>query len=380
MELLRDVRPSITCVDPAEWDRLGQGGSLYQSHAWLSWAESSCGVDACYVLVRDPGGELVGAVPAYLLPSADTTWNSWYDPLAVHAGHGGQDADHRARWFPLLLVGSVSGYHSEFLIAQHHDAVRRAAVMEHLVEECRALARRLGARGMAMMYAPGATAAAAAGGGAGVVGPIRTSANTRIHTSSWTGFDDYLASFSRRRRYNIQRELDVFEAEGSRVVETRLSHCLDAVGPLLGSVHRKHGAADSDEVTTEYLRSQADFLDDLSTVFLELSGDIPVGFSLCYEWDRELYVRVVGFDYARSSRFAYFSLAYYRPLAYAIRRNLRGVQLGPGTYQAKAARGATLPSTWSLVWPPDDERAWFQALARPGQDAVEADAWVGRAE
>jgi predicted N-acyltransferase len=370
------VEPSISRIDPTEWRRLDQGRSLYQSHPWLSWAESNCAADALYVLARKPGGELVGAVPAYLLSGVDTSWNTWYDPLTVFAGDANETADRRSAWFPLLLVGSVSGYHSDVLVDPSLSATEKRVVTRELVLRCRSLADERGALSMAMMYVPQRTAFTIACSVPGATQPILTSANTRI-SASWPDLDSFLSSFTHRRRYNMQRELDVFGSASSRVVETRLSDCLDAVGPLLGNVHRRHGAADTDLVTTEYLRSQASHLDHVSTVFLELAGDDPVGFSLCFEWGRELYVRVAGFDYERSARFAYFALGYYLPLHYAMRRGLGGIHLGPGTYQAKTSRGAALDPTWSLVWSPDRENtAWFERVKQPGEDAHEAARWL----
>lgn len=375
-DLQMHVETSIARIDSAEWTRLENGRSLYQSRPWLSWAENNCGADAFYILARDPAGSLVGAVPAYLVSGADTSWNSWYDPLTVFAGGDGQTKNRRSVWFPLLLVGSLSGYHSDVLVDPSLDDVDQAAVTRALVHRCRSLADARHARSMAMMYAPEGTAVAVSRGGLGATQPILTSANTRIG-ASWSDLDAFLNSFTRRRRYNMQREIDLFRSGGSQIVDARLSECLQEVGPLLGNVHRKHGAADSDLDTTQYLKTQAAHLNDISRVFLELADGKPVGFSLCYEWGQELHVRVVGFDYERSARFAYFNLAYYLPLDYAIRRGFSHIHLGPGTYEAKASRGAVLDPTWSLVWPPDDDnRAWFEQVKHPGEDSQEATRWL----
>jgi len=370
------VEPSIARIDWAEWTRLENGRSLYQSHPWLSWAEKNCAADAFYVLARDPAGTLVGAVPTYLLSVSNTSWNSWYDPLTAFTSDDAGTMRRRSVWFPLLLLGSLSGYHCDVLVDPSLEDADQRTVTRALILRCQSLADARHARSMAMMYAPEATARAVARDGLGATQPILTSANTRI-SASWTDLNAFLNSFSRRRRYNMQREIDLFRAGESHIVETRLSDCLQDVGPLLGNVHRKHGAADSDLDTTQYLRSQAAHLNDISRVFLEIADGQPVGFSLCYEWGRELHVRVVGFDYERSARFAYFNLAYYLPLDYAIRRGFSHIHLGPGTYGAKASRGAVLDPTWSLVWPPDDEsRAWFEQVKHPGEDAREASPWL----
>jgi predicted N-acyltransferase len=371
-----EVVESIEAIDSDAWARLEGGCSLYQGHAWLAWAEESCGAQVRYLTAHDRAGALVGALPAYLLTGTDTTWNSWYDPLTVLAGDPAGARLHHSTWFPLLLLGGVSGYHSDVLVSPTLGEIDRRAVIRELVRGGRLLAAACGAHSTAMMYAPETTAVTVASLMPGASTPVLTSASTRIR-ATWRDFDHYLASFPSRRRCNLRREVDLFGATGHRVVQARLSDCVEFIGPLLGNVHRRHGAADSDEDTLSYLASQVPHLDPVSTVFLELDDDGPVGFSLCMEWGGDLVVRVVGFDYERSARFAYFTLAYYRPLEYAIGRGLGGVELGPGTYQAKVARGATLQPTWSVVWPPDeDEASWFERARRPGPDAEEAAPWL----
>jgi uncharacterized protein len=376
-DLKLHVATSIARIDPAEWGRLANGRSLYESHPWLSWAENNCGAEAFYILARSPSGTLVGAVPAYVVSlGTSTSWNSWYDPLTVFAGDDTETNTRRAAWFPLLLVGSLSGYHSDVLVDPSLNRAEQETVTRELTGRCQTLAKERGARSSAMMYAPEGAAATVARTSLGAMQPILTSANTRI-SASWRDLDAFLNSFVRRRRYNMRREIDLFRSSGSHVVEARLSVCLEEVGPLLGNVHRKHGADDTDLDTTQYLRTQAAHLNDISWVFLEIADGKPAGFALCYEWGGELHVRVVGFDYERSARFAYFNLAYYLPLEYAIRRGLSHVHLGPGTYAAKATRGAVVDPTWSLVWPPDDDnRAWFEQVKHPGEDSREASRWL----
>ena len=370
------VELELASIEAAEWAALEGGRNLYLSYPWLCWAESSCGAAPAYVLARDAGGRLVGAVPTYLVTGVDTSWNSWYDPLTVLVGDRVQAAARRPAWFPLLALGSLSGYRGEILLEPSLTQLDRRDVIGALMRRCGALAGALGAKALAMMYVSQPVAIAAAQGLAGSSKPILTSAGASID-ARWPDLDAFLNAAPRRRRNNMQREMEVFRTSASRVVESRLADCLEAVGPLLGNVHRRHGAEDSDRDTTDYLRSQAAHLNDVSRVFLEVLDGQPVGFSLCYEWGRRLYVRVVGFDYERSARFAYFNLAYYLPLAHAIRRGLTCIDVGPGTYEAKTGRGAVLDPTWALVWQRDQEsRAWFDSVSQVGEDAREAARWL----
>jgi len=375
VQLELQVETRLADVGAADWAALDHDGGLYQSRPWLTWAETSCGAEPFYVLARNRAGVLVGAVPAYLLSASNTSWNSWYDPLNLFVGDDPETPDRRPDWFPLLAVGSVSGYSSEVLLHPSLDEIGRRDVTRLLLQRCRLLTDEQSASSMALMYAPPATAAAGWEGGTAPAPPVPTSAGTRI-SACWPDLESYLRSFPSRRRGKLKHEIDVFRSGGSRVVECRLSQCLAQVGPLLGNVHRRHGADDTDVDTAHYLQTQAVQLDEISTVFLEVIDDTPVGFSLCYTWGRDVHVRVVGFDYQRSTRFAYFNLAFYLPLAYAIRHRLRAVHLGPGTYQAKVSRGAVLEPNWSLVWPPNgDHGRWFARRRHASEEALEAARW-----
>jgi hypothetical protein len=49
-------------VPAAQWDALAGAASLYQSHAWLRWAEEHHELPTRYVLAKDANGTLLGAV------------------------------------------------------------------------------------------------------------------------------------------------------------------------------------------------------------------------------------------------------------------------------------------------------------------------------
>jgi uncharacterized protein len=371
-----EVQPSITRVDANEWNRLEGKRSFYQSYPWLSWAQSRSRDTPTYVLARDSARHLVGAVAAYVLPEISDSWSTWYDPLTVFAGEEPAMRGRRPAWFPLLLIGSQAGYHSDVILDACLDGPQREAVTRALILKCHELAGPLGARSVAMMYSPGRTTEVAYRTGGGATRPIPTSASARI-SARWKDMDAYLGHFTHRRRYNFRREIETFRSSKSQVLETTLSECCEEAGALLGNLHRKYGADDSDADTMQYLKSQAAVLDGASKVFLEVERGRPVGFSLCYEWGHELHVRVVGFNYDCSARFAYFNLAYYRPLEYAIGRGMDCINLGAGTYAAKVSRGAVLEPSWSVVWPPGDgHRAWFEACREPGQDARDAQPYL----
>ncbi|MEU1407869.1 GNAT family N-acetyltransferase [Streptomyces sp. NPDC005728] len=367
-----ELKSSILQVAPEEWGSLERGESFYQSHSWLLWAEEDPAVRPVYVLAREPGGLILGAVSAYVWSGALDSRSCWYDPLRLFVAPGASADKRRPAWFPLLLIGSRAGYHSDLFTAAGLDGATREAVARALLRTCHELAREAGAQSMALMYASEETARLAHRCARGATSPIPTSAEAVIPAGPHD-FGGYLSRFRRKRRNTIVREIEAFRAGGSTVREARLADCCDQVGPLMAELQRKYGHADGDAEMTAHLKSQASAMNDISRVFLEVRDGEVVGFVLCYQWERTLQVRAAGFNYRASAPFAYFNLAYYQPMRYALDHGLHAINLGVGAYQVKVSRGARLEPLWSVVWPPQDGNAeWFRAACRPPEEAIEA--------
>ncbi|NEY30957.1 GNAT family N-acetyltransferase [Streptomyces sp. PRKS01-65] len=370
-----DAPPRVTTVagiaeaGPHAWGRLAAGAGLYQSYEWLHWTETFTTAAVRYVLAYDDAGELVGATPTYLLTRPPDRFTTWYDPIRLFLAPHGPTAGADARWYPLLLVGSVSGYHSEFLVRPGGD---RRAVTEALVRGSLAVAAEAGARSVAMLYAPSATARESGPAFGGVTVP--TSAEAVITLPAGGGaFDDYLARFPSARRSKLRKEAVAFARAAGEVARYSLGEVAHRVGPLLGRLQRRYGDPVRDAEMTAYLAGQAEFLDERSLVFAAESGGRLTGFTLCYVHDDTLYVRAAGFDEEAALPFGYFNLSVYAPVRHALAHGLTEVDLGTGAYQGKTLRGAEIRPLWSLVRPPGESpAAWHEALRRPAPEAREA--------
>ncbi|MFD5029802.1 peptidogalycan biosysnthesis protein [Streptomyces sp. NPDC058405] len=364
-------------MGPEDWGRLAEGTGLYQSYPWLHWAESSSGARPEYVLAHGGDGVLVGAVPTYLLSSAPDRFTTWYDPVRVFLAPHCDTTDATDRWFPLLLVGSASGYHSEILVRPGRD---RRAVARALLSGCLDLAGRSAARGTAMMYAPEAAALEAGAVLGGPVAPVPTSAEAVIPvTAEDRDLDDYLARFPSARRSKFKKEITAFRAAGGTTTRYALGDLVDRVGPLLGQLQRRYGDPVTDHEMTAYVASQERHLGAWSVVLADETDDGGLrGFTLSYIHENTLYVRAAGFqEDLEQPPFAYFNLAVYAPLRLAMENGLTAVDLGTGAYRGKTLRGAAIQPLWSAVRPPGDcPPQWYEALGQPAPEAVEA-GWAG---
>jgi predicted N-acyltransferase len=188
----------------------------------------------------------------------------------------------------------------------------------------------------------------------------------------WSALEEYVAWLKQSRRAKVRRDRRRFASYPGEVAVERLGDCIEQAAPLLAELQQRYGLVDTADDMRRYLARQAAELDDRSVVFAWRAEGRLLGFALFFELDGVLYARSVGFDAPYVGSGAYFSVAFYEPLRYAIERGLRELRFGGGTYEAKLLRGACPVPLWSLVVPPADElHRWRELLADWNEDALE---------
>ncbi|MEH1164842.1 GNAT family N-acetyltransferase [Micromonospora sp. CPCC 205539] len=370
---------SVTEIGEAVWNGLAEGDGFYLGYPWMAWAETDPSFVTTYLVARDSSGTALAAVATYLWGGASVpSMNLAYSPSHIaeeNLGRPLSPEEHEA-FLPALLVGSRAGYHGAVAISADLTGDGRDAVLTALFTEVEALAARLGAASVALLYTPTENVAgyraawdrASRPNGRGPV-PAPLSAEA-VLPAPGGATSDAAAEAAQRREW--RRERRRYDATVDRVETVRLSECVDVIGPLLGATQRKYGGPDTDADMVRYFASQVPALDAYSHVLLEYAGDAVVGFSLTYLWPDGVYVRAAGFD-ALAAPYSYFNLTMYRPRDLAAERGLSAVHLGAGTYGAKRARGAEPRWTAGLVRPPagvSDELA--NAFAVAGSDYGQA--------
>jgi predicted N-acyltransferase len=363
---------ALASVPAAEWDSLASAASLYQSHAWLRWAEAYHRLPTRYVLARDADGMLLGAVATYLMRDVPDKLAKWYDPVRVFLAPYCESSEAEQRWFPVLLVGGCSGGQSEILYTPGLDRSSRGAVTRALLARCRAIAEDHECGSLAFMYALKEACDEVADALSEPARKILTSAKAVLTLDAGGDFDSYLHRFSSARRRNPVREVRDFEAAGGTAATYHLGEVAPRVAPLLGAHQRKFGNPATDAETLRYLRQQETYLGAASTVFVdEQDGSDIRGFALTFTHGDTLYGRACGFAPQGAAPFAYFNLTVYAPIRHAVEHGLTTLELGLGSYEAKRRRGAEVVALWSVVVPPEDlAPQWTRALGRPAPQAL----------
>ncbi|PWR09473.1 hypothetical protein DKT68_12000 [Micromonospora acroterricola] len=370
---------SVSEIGEDVWNGLAEGDGFYLGYPWMAWAETDPSFVTTYLVARDATGATLAAVATYLWGGASVpSMNLAYSPshIAEENLERPLSPEEHDAFLPALLVGSRAGYHGAVAISAELTGDRRDAVLTALFTEVEALAARLGAASVALLYTPAENVATYQAAwdraiGPGSRGPVPAMLSAEAVLPAPGGdISDRAAEAADRREW--RRERRRYDDTVDRVETVRLSECVDVIAPLLGATQRKYGGPDTDADMHRYFAFQVPALDAYSLVLLEYAGDAVVGFSLNYLWPDGVYVRAAGFD-KLAAPYSYFNLTMYRPRDLAAVRGLSAVHLGAGTYGAKRARGAEPRWTAGLVRPPADVSAELaQAFAVAGSDYRQA--------
>ena len=329
-----EVVPSVADVE-VDWTALRHPAGLYGSRAWAQTSELRAPEATRYVVARGAGGEAAGVLPLFLVDPAEA---GIYDPAAtlgaeLHAelGRG-----------LVLLACTMAGYRSGFAVRRTAAGDAATAAVASMLLAADAVATELGADVLGVQYLLPAEAELLAATG------VVTRAELVFQACELTidlvghGFPDYVQALSARRRSTVRRDLALFEASGASVTRSRLSGSLEFGPRLLGNVYGRHEEGLGEDAARELLAAQAACLDGVSHAFAALdAGGAPIAFSVAFEWDGALYVRLVGMEYGRAEPTgAYFQVAYYAPLRLAYERGFSRVHLGLKSYRPKVLRGS----------------------------------------
>lgn len=339
--LLAEAVTDMRRIAAADWDRLAGGENPFVSHAFLGALEESGAVAAatgwqpCHVLLRDPDGALLGAMPCYLKGHSMGEYvfdRAWADAWERAGG----------RYYPKLQSAipftPVTG--PRLLVA---PGAERARVRRGLVEAGIGLAGQLGASSFHIAFAreEDATDAREAG-----MLP-RTDRQFHWFNRGYRDFDDFLSTLASRKRKQIRKEreqarsggIEIDSLAGDAIEDADLD---DFFAFYLDTGSRKWGRPYLVRDTFSLLRER--MADRLLLVRCRRDGRAIAG-ALNFLGSDAIYGRWWGCVEDRP--FLHFEACYYRAIDHAIAHGLARVEAGAqGPH--KLARGYEPVATHSL--------------------------------
>jgi predicted N-acyltransferase len=343
-EITAEIASGVAMLDAAQWDALA-GGNPFTSHAFLSALETSGSVGAgsgwtpAPILIRDVGGALSGALPAYLKSHSQGEYvfdHHWADAYQRAGG----------RYYPKLQIAApfspVPGPRlllNDPALAPHLLAAAEAVVQQNDLSSAHATFVE-----QAQLEAFRAADWL-----------IRTGTQFHWCNDGYADFEDFLNALSSRKRKAIRKE----RAGANAAVEIQI-----LTGDEITRQHwdafwvfyqdtgaRKWGRpylsrAFFDQIGAAQIGATqiGKGMGDAVVLFLALIDGHPVAGALNFVGPNCLYGRYWGC--ALDVPFLHFELCYYRAIEYAIEHGLARVEAG-AQGEHKLARGYVPVPTYS---------------------------------
>jgi hypothetical protein len=363
-----DVQRTAKQVPAAAWSPGGEPGALYGSADWFTLAET-LGTRLRYLVAcQIDSGAALGVLPVLLEPPRP---GGSYDLGALLLGPA--LAPQGALDEAYLVAGSWNS-NLALLPAVHSRQVEvRRAVLSALLCAFARMAQEKHVPGLCLPF----LLPEAAGELADLVGEsgyvLRTAPTTWIHLQG-PSFATLLATFARKQRKNMQRELRLFEAGSGQVYLEAPGDSLDELADLVVQNRVRHAGAAEREKVREMLYAQLEvFGERVLTLGTRRQGHLVAAITLLASHGG-LYARSFGCAYAdRGMRpMEYFTLGYYAPFRYALEHGLHWYHAGPQAYEAKVRRGLELVPLWTVFLPHDPPTARQLAMVQRWNNAVDA--------
>ncbi|MEU1629389.1 GNAT family N-acetyltransferase [Streptomyces sp. NPDC020096] len=274
------------------------------------------------------------AEPELLDPADQERWSKLTQALPADR------ADH----YPSLALATF-GTHHGVAHAPDRTPAQRQAVMAALPGLLTSAAAELDCRSSALLYVaePAAAEVDRAAAGAGYAAAL-LGAEGVYHLAA-SGWEEYLAGLSSRRRTRLRKELRDYEQSGFRTVVRSGPEAIDDEVVALQVAHRaKYGLPGGDDrVRRDFDGIREELGESCLVLGAERDGRL-LGFVLCLRTGEALFARTAGF--APQAQGCYLALTYHEATRWAVDNGIRRIHYGMAAYEAKFARGCELQPRW----------------------------------
>lgn len=354
--LPRGTRP--TALDFAG---IAEPDIIWEDARWCRFTERTDLHEVRYLELREDG-RAVALAP--LLFTAQPGGLLFYDPprLAGTAGPMAEpellDQPDQQRWAELTeaLPGAREDQYPSVALAtfgNHHGVAhdpgrtrdQRRAVMAALPGALHQAGAELGCRSVALLYVgePEAEEVDCSASRAGYTATLLGAEG--VLDLAGTGWAEYVAGLSKRRRVRLRKEVADYARAGMRTVVRCGPAAINDEMVALQVAHRaKYGLPGSEDRVRRDFDAVREELGDACVVLgAERDGRL-VGFVLYLRTRDTLFARTAGF--APDVRGCYLTLTYHETARWAVEHGIRRIHYGLAAYEAKVARGCQLRPRW----------------------------------
>ncbi|MBD3609856.1 MAG: N-acetyltransferase [Gammaproteobacteria bacterium] len=333
----------LNTISADEWNRLGDADNPFVRHEFLCALEQyNClgeehGWLPHHLLHRNETGELTGAIPMYLKDNS-------YGEFVFDWGWA--DAYHRngIEYYPKLVssIPYTPAQGPRILVRADQDYPTIASA---LIDFSVNLANERDISSLHYLFTVDRDTRLLNEKDFA----LRMGVQFHWHNQDYTGFDDYLATFTAKKRKNIKQERRKVRDAG---VDIEVHHGDEISDALWQTIHhfykitfyKKSGYP---SLSLDFFQSIARSMPRSLVVFMAKYQGEYVAASICFRGETTLYGRHWGCNERFDS--LHFELCYYQGLEYAIKHGLKHFE--PGAQgEHKVSRGFKPTRTWSAHW------------------------------
>jgi predicted N-acyltransferase len=353
---------SVGALDKADWDACAGSDNPFVSHDFLAILEESgsvgpgTGWTPAPVTVRDAGGAIVAAAPAYLKSHSQGEYV--FD-------HGWADAWERAggQYYPKLQIAAPFSP-----VPGPRLLLRDPAAAPVLLAGLAAVADQNGLSSAHATFIPEAQCDAFRAAG----WLIRQGNQFHWFNQGYASFDDFLASLSSRHRKDMRKERARAQ-EGLEIIHLSGGDLREAHWDAFWTFYQDTGSRKWGQpyLTRDFFSLLGARMGERTLLMLALRDGRPIAGALNLIGGDALYGRYWGCT--QEVPFLHFELCYYQAIEVAIARGLGRVEAG-AQGEHKLSRGYRPVPTWSAHHIPNASfrRAVADHVAREAE-AMESD-------
>ncbi|MBN1244235.1 GNAT family N-acetyltransferase [Candidatus Bathyarchaeota archaeon] len=169
---------------------------------------------------------------------------------------------------------------------------------------------------------------------------------------NWSNFEEYLTSLTRWSRKTIRRDIKKCRENGVIFnYEAELGELSEKLSFLHSNLFRKHNKGHlNSPYQPSFFKSLNEFAGDSVKVFIAQKKGKVMGFSLRMGHKNVLDSIMVGFDYDfQETDCAYFNLAFYEPIKWAIKKGFKKIYYRFTAEEGKIRRGCKREQIFTYV-------------------------------
>lgn len=171
-----------------------------------------------------------------------------------------------------------------------------------------------------------------------------------LNIKKYANFKDYIGKLKRTARQAYNKEKLLHSANSIEVKQTKIyEYSFDLLGQLASNVYKKYGS----DVNFERLSSFASYINNTfknSGLFVSLRNDIILSYAMYVEYEKVLYVKMLGRNYEDDMYSTYFASTYYLPIQYSFKNNIEYINYGSGSIETKTKRNVDAINSYSYVF------------------------------